>query len=539
LLLVPLQFAAMAAGMPQLAMLPAPTYSVATLGGALLIALMVAVLSAVLPALRIRRLDAAAALTGSAEAAPASMAAGGGRQSAALANASTAPTDPGIVHFGNVPGLLRQIAVVTRIGFATLPQRARSVLLITAGMACTTFVLVWVLSMAHAIRSRILDSGDPANVVLRSSSTAWLHDSRLPEGVVDIAARAPSVARAADGSPLAEPLLYANIGLTRRSGVRSGPVEIVGVGSHWREMMPSFHLVSGRLPKPGTNEVMVGELARRASTNLDGGVFTGTMHINGKLLRGVEWQVVGTFTAGNWWDGYLVADIDALRRHSNGLWATAALVRLESPRSFGEFRSDVSRMLPSSLQVERETEAYAALWRSVPKALLSIAFVLICLLAIGTTMATMMVAHAALEARRREIATLRVLGFDNRAAAVSILVEALPFALLGAWIAAGIVWWLRDGALQVGAWSVIEVKVDLYLILIATGCAAGIAMLGTLPLALKTLRRRALDGLQDLRELDAVTVARVRAAFGRRQVTLRPPGAAPAHLTFAGNTSGR
>jgi ABC-type lipoprotein release transport system permease subunit len=196
-------------------------------------------------------------------------------------------------------------------------------------------------------------------------------------------------------------------------------------------------------------------------------------------------------------------------------------------------------MLPSSLQVERETEAYAALWRSVPKALLTIAFVLICLLAVGTTLATMMVAHAALEARRREIATLRVLGFDNRAAAVSILVEALPFALLGAWIAAGIVWWLRDGALQVGAWSVIEVNVDLYLMLVATGCATGIAMLGTLPLALKTLRRRALEGLQDLRELDAVTVAQVRAAFGRRQVAVTQLGAAPAHLAFAGNTSGR
>jgi len=61
------------------------------------------------------------------------------------------------------------------------------------------------------------------------------------------------------------------------------------------------------------------------------------------------------------------------------------------------------------------------------------------------------------EARRREIATLRVLGFDGRAAAVSILLEAIPFAVLGALVGAGLMWWWRkDAALPVhdgASWS--------------------------------------------------------------------------------------
>lgn len=509
LLLVPLLFAAMAAGLPQLATLPAPTYSTATLEEALLVALLVATVSSVLPALRIVRLDAAAALTGSADVASTPAVSANVRQSDFVAKPAAASRDTAAA-VGTIPGLLRQILIITRIGFATLLQRSRSALLITCGVGATTFVLLWVLSMVNAM-STVLDSGDPANVVLRSAATPWLHDSRLPEGALDIAAGASTVARAADGSPLAEPLLYANIGLIRRDGLRSGPVEIVGVGPHWRELMPSFRLLSGRLPKPGTHEVLVGELAQRAARALEGDVFKGPMHINGKLLRGVEWQVVGTFAAGNWWDGYLVADIDVLRQHGQGLAATSALIRLESPQSFDAFRSTVAGALPPSVMVEREAQSYSAFWRSiVPKTLLCIAFVLICMLGIGTTMATMMVTHAALEARRREIATLRVLGFDHRAAAVSILMEALPFALLGAWIAAAVVWWLRDGVLQVGAWSVVEVKVGLSLMLVATFGAAGIAMIGTLPLAVKTLRQRALEGLQDLRELDPATVSAVR-----------------------------
>lgn len=513
LLLVPLLFAVMAAGLPQLATLPAPTYSASTLGGALLIAFTVAAASSVLPALRIARLDAASALTGSADAAKVSAMNAGVQEGVVAARPSVALGSHTFGDIGTVPGLLRQILIVTRIGFATLPQRTRSALLITVGMACTTFVLVWVLSMVHTMRSTILGNGDPARVVLRNSSTAWLHDSRLPEGVAAISAAGAGVAQAADGSPMAEAMLHANIGAMARHSGRGGPIDIVGVGPHWREMTPSFRLLSGRLPRRGTHEVMVGQLARRALLGLDGGPFKGkgTMYINGKAIRGVEWTVVGTFTTGGWWDGYLVGDIDTLRQYSNGLSATAVLVRLDSPRSYDAFRGSVLSLLPPGIQVEREAETYAAFWRSiVPKALLFIAFALICLLAVGATLATMMVAHSALEARRREIATLRLLGFDGRAAAASILLETLPFALLGAWIGAAIVWVLVDGDLKVGAWSVVEVEVSLSLIFFATGCAAGIAMIGTLPLALKTLRRRALEGLQDLRGMDAATVGAVR-----------------------------
>jgi len=268
-------------------------------------------------------------------------------------------------------------------------------------------------------------------------------------------------------------------------------------------MTPSFHLLSGRLPKPGTHEVMVGQLAQRAFKGLDGGPMRSTIHVGGILSRGVEWQVVGTYATGDWWDGYMVGDIDTLRQHGGGVTATVVIVRLDSPRSFEAFRSAVARQLPPSIKVERETDTYAAFWGSiVPKTLLSLAGVLVAFLATGTIMATMQVAHSALEARRREIATLRVLGFDGRAAAVSILLEALPFTLLGAWVGAGLVWLLQDGDLVVGAWSVIEIRVSLYLMFVTTCCAVAIAMIGTLPLAIKSLRRGEMDGLKDLREID-------------------------------------
>ena len=522
LLAVPALFAVLASGLPQLATLPAPAYSLTTLAWALAIALLLASLASVLPCLRIVRLDAAAALTGSAEApVPVRLVEPQVRRAGAT-KASSPVRGQLFANAGAIAGLLRQILVITRIGFSTLPQRARSALLMVVGVACTTFVLLWFLSMAHGIRSALLESGDPARVVLRSSSTAWLDNSRVPEGVEARAAGAPGVARAADGNPLAEAVLHAAIGVDRRKGRPTG-IEIIGVGPHWREMTPSFRLLSGRLPKPGTNEVMVGRLAPRALEGLDGGPLRSPMHVNGKVVHDVEWQVVGTFRTGDWHDGHLIGDVAVLRKYAGDLTATAVFVRLDSPRSFEAFHSALAPLLPPSVTVEREADTYAALWNAVPKTLLYVAYVLGALMATGTILAVMQVAHSALEARRREIATLRVLGFDGRAAAVSIMLEALPFAVSGALVGAGLAWWSRKGDLWAGAGSVFEIGVDLHLVFVATCWAVTITMVGTLPLAVRSLRRGEMDGLKDLREIDDAALPVQNAPLWSRVSRHLPP----------------
>jgi putative ABC transport system permease protein len=507
LLAVPLLFAVLAYLLPPLATLPPLAYSPTTLAIALAIALLVPSLGSVLPALRIVRIDAAAALSGSAEAAAPVRS---GVADVHKRDAVTSSSKEGAWSFARLgfdPGLLRQVSIVTRIGFTTLHRRIRSALLITGGVACALFLPLWILCAARGISTGILESGEPSRALLHDASTTWLPYSHLPASVVAAAANAPGVERAADGSPLAEPVLYGTTGFPRRGGGRGAGIYIVGVGPHWLEMTPTFQLLSGRLPTLGTNEVLVGERVPRALTGLDGGVVKRALRVNSILTNDVEWRVVGTFTTGDVWDGYLVADIATLRRYAGDLFATAVLVKLTAPHSFDAFRSAVARQLPPTVAVERETDFYAGFWRSLPKPALYVAGLLGGLLALGIIAAMTQLTHAALEARRREIATLRVLGFDGRSVAVSIMLEAVLFAVLGASIATGAVWLLRDGDLWAGAWSVFEYKVDLPLLLLATGSAAGAAVIGTLPMALRTLRKREMEALQALREVEETNVA--------------------------------
>lgn len=494
----PALFAALTVLLPPLAELPSPAYSIAMAAAALAVSVLIPLLGSVIPVWRLVRLEAFAAMTsrfdGSHTVSVIDQTLS--RRSTARKDASARDSRP-FTGSANVP-LLRQVVVVSRIGLSTVHSRIRGALLIVAGVAFLSFVLLYVLSMAEGIRTSILSSGDPARVFLRPQSTAWLQDGRLPDGVARIAAEGSGVARGADGSVLAEALHHAVMGLNPRDGSRRRPVMLMGVGPHWREMTPSFRLLSGRLPHPGSRELLAGYKARETFGDLDDDVVT---------FRGEKWKVVGTFSTGDWWNGYMVGDYSEVRAHAAKSVDTAILVKLQSPESFDRFRESIASRLPPSIKVESEPDFYAAFWNSLPKNLVYIIYLLSFIIAMGVVTGITHVVHAALEERRREIAILRIVGFDSRAVAASVVVESLLLALLGSLIGSALVWLSVDGTYHHGAWSAWQSNVSGRLLLVAVAWASVIAMIGTAPMALRTLRKSEREALADLRVLEEVACA--------------------------------
>jgi ABC-type lipoprotein release transport system permease subunit len=257
-------------------------------------------------------------------------------------------------------------------------------------------------------------------------------------------------------------------------------------------MTPSFRLLTGRMPRSGERELIAGDLAQRKFLDPDAG----------KTLYGdVEWKIVGTFTTGGWWDGYLVGDAAVVKAHAETTSADSiVLVKLTSPEAFSAFHAAAVGRLPPSVVAERETDYYASFWQSLPKSVLYVAFILSSLIAAGTIAGLTQIMHSSLEERRREIATLRILGFDGVAVAASVVLEGLLLALLGAVTATAVVWLWLDGRLYNGAWDVFRITVNLHLLLVAIGWSAAIALIGTLPLAYRAMRQGEWEALQELSE---------------------------------------
>jgi putative ABC transport system permease protein len=488
-----LLFMVLVALAPPLAAFPSPVYTPVIVAAGIAVVLLIAMLSAVIPASRIARLDAAVALAGDVKAPAPNNAPS--RLEAPVISQPFRTTDIYSAAKADLR-LLRQVFVATRIGFSTLRLRIKGALMITVGVGCVVFVLLSIVSIGEGLRiaiqgssnrDRVILHGVPAGVVMRRW---WLHKSILPDDVTEIAAAAPGVARAADGTPLAEAEIVGVADqLRKRNDGEMGNTTIVGVGPRWREIASSFRLLGGRMPRPGSRELIAGYLARQKFSGLDG---------NRLNYKGVSWRIVGTFTTGGWWDGYLIGDVGALRPYGKHPSGSIVLVRLVSPNDFEAFRRTVARRIPPSIIMERESDYYAEVWQSAPRILFYCAYLISGLIAAGAFAGTVQIMHGALEERNRETATLRALGFDSRAVAASVVLEAVLLALLGALIGAALVWLWRDGFLYNAAWDVFRVTVDLYLVLMAMAWALTIALAGTLPLAIRTVRESEIHALQNL-----------------------------------------
>jgi putative ABC transport system permease protein len=386
--------------------------------------------------------------------------------------------------------LARQILAVTWVGLSTLRYRLGGTRTVVIAVGIVAFVLLGGLSCAEGIRLGLLTSGDPARVVLSQINQPW-EDDKLAPRLAEMAAGMPGVARARDGAPLVDGEYKGDFSLTKRNNGTPGSINVVGVGPHWPEMATEFHLLSGRMPRPGAKELIAGEIARRKFSGLDD---------NQVDYRGTRWRIVGTFVASPWWSAYLLGDAATLKATGNRPYSNAILLRLTAPEAFEAFRREAARKLPPDIRIERETDNYARYWTRITQmaAAFDLTYMLAGLAAFGAAAAMAQVMQVAAEERAREIAVLRALGFDGIAIALSLAAEGMLLSLLGAMAGAAVVWLCFDGNLYNGAGNVFRVTVNLHLLLVAMGWSLVIALAGVSRPALRLARQTTMEALREV-----------------------------------------
>ena len=116
----------------------------------------------------------------------------------------------------------------------------------------------------------------------------------------------------------------------------------------------------------------------------------------------------------------------------------------------------------------------------------------------GVVFGALNTSFAAVDARVREVATLRALGFSGVAVATSVLVESLIIALPGAFLGAAIAWLaFNHGQIAMGGLS-FSVSVTGGLVLLGAAWALAIGLLGGIAPAWRCARRPIVEGLRAL-----------------------------------------
>jgi putative ABC transport system permease protein len=384
----------------------------------------------------------------------------------------------------------RQTTSVVSLNLRGLRARLGTSLEIVVGVACVVGVLLSVLSFSAGLAGTIRAASDPDRAIIVAKGDRNEFGAGISRETAAAIMNTPGVRKDTDGAPIASAEQLTNVPLTRKSdGVPAGTV-LRSVGDKAFVLRPELRLVAGRKFERGAHELIVGAAAQAAYQGLELGDRVG--------LPGGEWTVVGVFeTGGDMIEGQLLGDSDtvlpAIGRNGYG----SVLVRLESPDAFARFAEALTRNPALNVDVRRQGDFY----RRTPIGqfttfMAAVAYMLAGIMAVGALFATLNTMYSAVRARRREIATLRALGFGAMPVAASVVAEALLLALIGALLGAAIATLLFSGNRNVMGPYVFQLSVTPALVAVGITWAIVIALIGGLFPAIRASRVPVATGLR-------------------------------------------
>ncbi len=293
-----------------------------------------------------------------------------------------------------------------------------------AGMALVVFVFAAILMLAEGLQTTLVETGVFDNVVAIRKGSVSEVQSGVPRDQAAILETEKEIALGPEGRPLFAKELVVLVTLPKRVSGDPGNVVLRGIGPSSLALRPQVKLVAGRLPRPGSLEMMAGaSIAKR----FQGG------GLNDTLCCGMRnWRIVGVFNAGN--RGYgseIWGDADQLMAAFRRPAYSSVLFRLRNSVGFESIKARLERDPRLTVEVKRETKYYAEQSEMMAKFLRIVGLTLTLVFSLGAMIGAMITMYAAVANRTSEIGTLRALGFQRRSILLAFLMESLLLGLLG------------------------------------------------------------------------------------------------------------
>ena len=308
--------------------------------------------------------------------------------------------------------------------FRNLWTRRLTTALTIAGMSLVVFVFAAVLMLAEGLQKTLVETGSYDNVVvIRKGAGAEVQSGvdRLQASTVETE---PEIAVGANGRPFVAKELVVLISLPKRSTDKPSNVVIRGISEDSAALRPQVRLVEGRMPKPGSTEIMAGQ---SISKRFKGGGVGENLHF---ALR--DWTVVGTFDAGNTgFNSEIWGDVDQLMQSFRRPAYSSVIFRLRNSSDFEEIKTKIENDPRLTLEAKRETKYYKDQSEMMAKFLRILGLSLTIIFSLGAIIGAMITMYAAVANRTNEIGTLRSIGFQSLSILAAFVMESLLLGFIG------------------------------------------------------------------------------------------------------------
>lgn len=296
--------------------------------------------------------------------------------------------------------------------------------LTASGMALVVFVFASISMLAEGLEKTLVQTGSPDNVVVFRKGAMSDIQSAISREQASIIEGLPEIAVGKDGLPMSAREVVVLISLSKKDSGKPSNVIIRGVSADSLDLRPQVKLIEGRLPRPGTTEILVGNSIERRFQGV------GLGDVQKFAMR--EWNVVGIFDAGSTgFSSEIWADAEVLMQAFRRTAYSTMIFKLRDTALFAGVRNTIENEPRLSLEAKRETVFYAEQSEIMAKFLRVLGTSLTIIFSIGAIIGAMITMYSAVANRVGEIGTMRALGFGRTSILAAFLAESLLIGLAG------------------------------------------------------------------------------------------------------------
>jgi len=291
-------------------------------------------------------------------------------------------------------------------------------------MALVVYVFATVLMLAAGLERTLVATGSDDNVVVIRKGAQTEVQSGVDRRQAAIVESLPGIATGGDGKRLVSKEPVVLISLPKRDSGKPSNVVIRGVTPEGYALRSQVAIVDGRLPRPGTAEVIAG---RSVASGFRGAGRDETVRFASR-----DWTVVGVFDAGRTgFDSEMWGDAEQMLQAFRRQAFSSVIFKLADGSRFDEIKGAIEADPRLTLEAKRETRFYADQSEALAKFITYLGTSISVIFSIGAIIGAMITMYASVAARTGEIGTLRALGFSRTAILTAFLVEALLLGLAG------------------------------------------------------------------------------------------------------------
>jgi putative ABC transport system permease protein len=359
------------------------------------------------------------------------------------------------------------------------------------GLTTVVLLVLVVVGFIRGLERALAVSGDPRTVIVFSLGMGEnLEYSSVPMRTSDLVAASIVGVQERHGKKFASPELYLGTQIRTSPDGHPGMGLVRGVTPSALLVHSNIEIVAGEWPR--SNELMIGRLA---TTKI--GVAEEETRIGQSLwLEGREWRISGVFAAaGAVFESEVWCRLDDLQQAMKRQDLSLVALTLAPNAEFQDVDLFCKERLDLELQAVSQIDYFKSLQKDYAPVRLLAWLVAILIFAAGV-FAGLNTMYGAVVGRVRELATLQTIGFQRRAAIVSIVQEGTMLAVTASLIASVLAICIVNGSAMRFTMGAFELQIDGIALLYGCGTGLALGILGSLPPAIRILRLPVVDGLK-------------------------------------------